>query len=364
MRILYLSDRLSHRGGAPLHLLDIIHAAPGERRVITGKMDPDIQLDPNIHVETIPGLNNNKNNSPDLSVLHRALQTADVVHVQNVMIPSVIKAAVETGVAIVTVQDHRVFCPGPGRTLPDDTACTQPMSDIACGTCLPDTPYRTRMLATTAARKEALAGATLVVLSRYMAQELSKAGLPGAHIIPPPVSAASSPGEPGSGFLMASRLVQHKGVDWAVDAWRRSTTDHPLKVAGTGRLSNGLPPGVALGWVSRATLRETMRDARALLFPSRWQEPFGISAVEALAEGTPVICMNTGGTPDWHDQGCIVVPPGDVDAMADAIRRLTESPATASTLGLAGWEMVRERFGPEHALEPLWKLYAAVAASA
>ena len=66
----------------------------------------------------------------------------DRVHVQNVMNPVALKTAVDTGRAIVTVQDHRVFCPGPGKTLPDGTRCHHSMSAEACALCLDDEAYR------------------------------------------------------------------------------------------------------------------------------------------------------------------------------------------------------------------------------
>ena len=47
------------------------------------------------------------------------MAAADVVHVQNVMNPTALTRLVSSGRAVVTVQDHRVFCPGPGRTPPD-----------------------------------------------------------------------------------------------------------------------------------------------------------------------------------------------------------------------------------------------------
>jgi len=234
------------------------------------------------------------------------------------------------------------------------------MGDAHCGECLPDPHYRTQMLERTQERLEAIQGAQLVVLSKYMAQELAEAGLPGAHVIPPPVTAAATPTAGGHGLLLAGRLVHHKGIDWAYAAWQRAETDHPLRVAGTGALREGPPGCEPLGWLDRSELRAQMATARALLFPSRWQEPFGITGIEALAEGTPVICMDTGGTRDWTDAGCIVVPSGDVAAMANAIAHLSAAPQVAQQLGEDGWEMVRTRFAPEQTLPPLWALYNAV----
>src|SRR5690606_14974274 len=70
------------------------------------------------------------------------------------------------------------------------------------------------------------------------------------------------------------------------------------------------------------------RRARALLMPSRWQEPFGIAGIEALAHGVPVVAYDSGGIADWHPGGDLLVPWGDIDALASALRRAITLPPT------------------------------------
>ena len=70
-----------------------------------------------------------------------------------------------------------------------------------------------------------------------------------------------------------------------------------------------------------------------------------------------MVCMDTGGTSDWSDSGCVVVPPGDVQAMAQAMARLAEAPDQAARLGEQGWSMVRDRFDPSAIREALWTVY-------
>ena len=101
-----------------------------------------------------------------------------------------------------------------------------------------------------------------------------------------------------------------------------------------------------------------LRRARALLFPSRWQEPFGILGVQSLAQGTPVIVADSGGTGEWSDQGCLAVPAGDVGAMAEALSRLEAEPALALDLGRRGRAMVATRFSRRVVEEGLRRLYA------
>jgi glycosyltransferase involved in cell wall biosynthesis len=365
VRILYVADRLGGRGGADRHLLQVIRsaAAAGARvTVAAGRIDPELELPPLAEAIRVRGLETPIASSSRLAALTTLLGDAQLVHVQNVMNPVAIAEATATGRAVVTVQDHRVFCPGMGKTLPDGAACRRPMSHETCSECLPDRDYRTRTLALTRARSDALGAARLVVLSRFMAAELSHVGLPGADVLPPWLDVAPDRPEPGDGFLVGGRLVTHKGVLDAVCAWRRAGTGLPLRVAGDGPLANDLAGTERLGWLPPGRLRDELRRARAVLFPSVWQEPLGMLALEALAEGTPVIVADVGGTSDWSDAGCVRVPPRDVEAMAEALKRLADDPEGAVELGRQGRTMVADRYA-RVTIEPrLHSLYAEVAA--
>jgi glycosyltransferase involved in cell wall biosynthesis len=345
--VLYLTDRISVLGGADQHLLQVISAMAESGASVTvacGRHQAGVELPPGVKSLRLRGLGARSASTAGLSGLTELVKRHFPVHVQNVMNPIALHLAVSQATALVTVQDHRVLCPGPGKTRPDGTACRQPMSDSLCAACLGDKEYRERMLAVTRARRDALGKARLVVLSRYMAEELAAVGLPGAEVLFPWVSTGATRSDPGHGFLLAGRLVHHKGVVQAWQAWRQADTGQPLRVAGSGPLAARLDGAELLGWLSTDQLRHQLRLARALLFPSRWQEPFGILGVESLAEGTPVVVTDSGGTGEWSDAGVIRVPPGDTIAMAAAIRRLADDPQLAVSLGRQGQEMVARRF--------------------
>ena len=83
--------------------------------------------------------------------------------------------------------------------------------------------------------------------------------------------------------------------------------------------------------MERDRLSGLYRRARALLLPSRWQEPFGIAGLEGLRFGIPVVAWDSGGVGEWHP-GPGLVPWGDVEglarALADAVnRRVTLPPS-------------------------------------
>ena len=359
LQILIATDRLSLRGGADQHLLDVIAAL--RRRgvsvvVACGRVAADA-LPEGITVVRVRALSRMVDDHRQLDRLTPLMAAADVVHVQNVMNPTALSRLIQSGKAVVTIQDHRVFCPGPGKTLPAGSPCRVVMSEAACRACLPDADYRQQVLALTQARRAALDGAQLVVLSAYMAAELAAVGLPGAAVIPPWVATTGHPPQPGEGFLMGGRLVVHKGIERALQAWRASDTSMPLRVAGTGPLADALSGVTALSWLSRPALLQAMGASRALLFPSRWQEPFGILGLQALSVGTPVILFPSGGTGDWSAAGCVAV--GSVAEMAAAISALSEDPDRAAALGAAGQASVRDRFSEDVQMTALLAVYAA-----
>jgi glycosyltransferase involved in cell wall biosynthesis len=360
VRVLFLSDRLSARGGADWHLMQVVTsvaAAGAAVTVASGRREHGRWLPEGVTGVTVRGLGSPLADGSRLGRLARLLEACDVVHVQNVMNPVALRTAVATGRAVVTVQDHRVFCPGPGKTLPGGERCDRPMSRGGCAECLPDAGYLGRILELTRARLGALRGARLVVLSSYMAKELAVAGLAGAEVIPPWFEPASEPCEAGDALLLGGRLVPHKGIMDVWAAWMAAGRPLPLRVAGEGSLAQRLDGAERLGWLGQEALRGELQRARALLFPSFWQEPFGILGVQALAQGTPVVVADNGGTGDWSDAGCFKVAAGDVGAVAGAVERLAADPALALRYGREGRAMVAERFARRRIEARLLGLY-------
>lgn len=120
-----------------------------------------------------------------------------------------------------------------------------------------------------------------------------------AVVIPPPVRVPSAPpnSEKRNYFLAASRLVPYKNIRAIVQAFA-GIPGQRLIVAGDGPERNKLERVAGsnvefCGFVPDTKLRTLMREARALIFAA--EEDFGITMVEAQAEGTPVIALARGG---------------------------------------------------------------------
>jgi len=79
-----------------------------------------------------------------------------------------------------------------------------------------------------------------------------------------------------------------------------------------------------------------------------------------MNHGTPVIASRIGGIPDIVEDGVsgLLVPPGDADALAAAVRRVRDDPALARRLGEAGRRRLREQFSWQAIVQRWLNLYA------
>jgi glycosyltransferase involved in cell wall biosynthesis len=288
---------------------------------------------PPCRVEIVPGLEAREDAAPPrLEAVARAF-APDVIHVHTVVNPAVLQWAAARG-AVITVQDHRYFCPTRGKWTAAGQVCSVAMTPEACAACFDDEAYFREVYALTEARLAAVRKMRVVVLSHYMKRELVAAGVAGDRIavVPPFVHGLDLEARPAGPpcVLFVGRLSPTKGPIEAAEAWRLSRVDLPLVVAGAGPMRQGLEKRGAevLGWLDHERLSAVYKRARAVVMPSRWQEPFGIAGLEALTMGAPVVAWDSGGVSEWHP-GEGLVPWGDVAALALALREAAGRRAAA-----------------------------------
>ena len=150
-------------------------------------------------------------------------------------------------------------------------------------------------------------------------------------------------------FLFASRLHPWKRADLVVQAYRRTKTDVPLLIAGSGpeesrlRELAGEDPRIRfVGHVSRTDLISLYADARAVLFaPVR--EDFGYVTLEAMLSGKPIItAFDSGEVARFvSETGAGLVVDAEPGALASGIDRLGENAEEARRIGAKGLERAR-----------------------
>jgi glycogen(starch) synthase len=168
------------------------------------------------------------------------------------------------------------------------------------------------------------------------------------------------------------RLVADKGFDLAVRAFAAVTRRVPnarLVLAGDGaaradleRLVTdmGLSQSVEfVGMVAPADVPALIARASLVVVPSRWDEPFGLVALEAAVMARPVVATRAGGLVEVVEEGTtgLLVDKEDPDALAAALLRLLEDPATADRMGVAARARARERFSWERCVTSYERLY-------
>jgi alpha-1,3-rhamnosyl/mannosyltransferase len=95
-----------------------------------------------------------------------------------------------------------------------------------------------------------------------------------------------------------------------------------------------------IGYVEDAGREALFAGARALALPSL-DEGFGLTALEAMSAGVPVLASNRGSLPEVVGTGGVLIEPTDVDGWASAIDRVTSDAAWARDLACAGLDRAR-----------------------
>ena len=147
---------------------------------------------------------------------------------------------------------------------------------------------------------------------------------------------------PPDGYLLfVGDLSREKGVAVLLAAYAGLSAAPPLVLIGRHLpdTPRTWPANVLVlnSWPHQAVLDAWLRCSIALA-PSTWPEPFGIVAIEAQSCGRPVVASDIGGLRDIvaHDQTGLLVPPGDVLALRQAMARLLADANLRQRLGEAG----------------------------
>lgn len=118
-----------------------------------------------------------------------------------------------------------------------------------------------------------------------------------------------------------------------------------------------------LGRVPNQELPSIRRRAIAVVHPSRY-EVLGIAALEACAQGVPLVVSAVGGLAEIirHNQTGLLSPPGDHLALADCLRQLINNPARSAEMGAAALMDYKQRFTPEVVAQQTLSFYKEVLA--
>ena len=202
--------------------------------------------------------------------------------------------------------------------------------------------------------------AAIVAVSGFLARAMMQGlphGLPAPEVIANGLDLAALPPpreqrEPL--ILFAGRIAQDKGADMFVDACARVLPVLPgwrAEMIGADRFRADSPEtdfssrvrraadaaGVRmLGYQTYDGVLDAMARAAIVVVPARWEEPFGLTALEAMAGGAALLCSGRGGLAEVMGETGMRINPDNAEDIATAILALAQNEPRRAALATAG----------------------------
>lgn len=157
-------------------------------------------------------------------------------------------------------------------------------------------------------------------------------------------------------ILMTGRAADPmKGLDVLLEAGERLYAQRrDFKIHVTVPEETPLPPfALAIGWQSHTGLVDYYHQADVCVVPSRWEEPFGLVALEAMATGRPVCASRVGGLQDIvvHKETGFLFDAGDAAELAKQLEILLDNPNLRQRMGIASHRRVYGEYRWPHIVE-------------
>ncbi len=213
---------------------------------------------------------------------------------------------------------------------------------------------------------------SFVVASDYMKDHLLAHKFPAEKINVIPLFSTSEAKEISTKkdiLLFVGQIVRGKGIDTLLQAMKLAKTDKKLLICGSGKQETefqdltkklGIEEKVNwLGKVKRKELDSYYRNALCLLMPSRVPETFGLTGLEAMSYGTPVIASNVGGIGQWLKDGenGFLVPPNDPQTLAKKLEQFLSDQKEQKRMQQEAIKAFSEKFRSEFHIEKLYQLF-------
>jgi glycosyltransferase involved in cell wall biosynthesis len=306
-----------------------------------------------------------------------AAERPDVVHVHNLyplISPSVLVACREAQVPVVmSCPNYRLTCPI-SYHLRKGAIC-----ELCCGgreywcvlkNCRDSVPESFGYaLRNAVARKWRLFSDNVTLYvppTEFVKRRAVDAGLPAQRIVVVPnmISTPSGTDALGEGdyIAYAGRISPEKGIATLLASVQ--LTGLPVRLAGD---YSGMPEIVKnasasakfIGHLNRNQLDGFYRNARFLVVPSVWFEPFGLVVAEAMSRGLPVIASRIGGLPEIIEDGVtgLLFEPGNADDLAEKMKLLWRSPNMCRQMGMAGREKAIREYSEDVYYKRLMVVY-------
>ncbi|MDC1500147.1 glycosyltransferase family 4 protein [Octadecabacter sp.] len=400
MKVLQINNFHYPRGGSDRYFLNLMHALANNGHQVQSfaqqhKDDTDLQFRGLYYPSGLnlsrwslnQGLNffyNSRNRKSIRAILEHFQPDVAHLHIYyGHVTPSILKPLREMGVPIVqTLHEYKIVCPA-------QTLIKNGVSCDACkngryinsviGRCNRNSFIRSSISALEAITSNYFGGLSSVdhflAVSHFQRNKLLSMGLEPSKV-DVLYNFADIKHQPshhdGNHFLFVGRLENGKGLETLLDSYalyleKCRQKGLPLHIVGDGsenlafkRLAAklGLGENVKwLGYLNGPELAEQYRKCRALINPSEFNETFGLTNLEAMTHGRPVLCSNSGAFPEVVRDGLDghVLPCKTPEAFAEKMSKLTVD--KARQLGMNGFTRASDKFSAQVHVKELEKVY-------
>lgn len=191
----------------------------------------------------------------------------------------------------------------------------------------------------------------IALIQRGMTDVFMRAGVPASNLlsIPNPCVPFSSKriaAESNKEFQFVGRIVAEKGIEAFLAAARLAGV--PVRIMGDGPLREPLavkyPEFIFEGWCSRERVSELARNARMLVMPSLYPEPFGLVIPEAVSSGIPVILSASAllATEVIQNRLGLTINPDDIPLFAEILKKCATDDASIEAMSNRGFHEPNE----------------------
>lgn len=275
---------------------------------------------------------------------------------------------------------YKPLCPTGHKLRPDGSRCSVRRGRVcASAGCLGRVRWARETVRYALIDGRLGAAAAVITCSAHMRERLCAEGFD-ARWLPWPVEPPGSEFRrvPAASplFVAAGRLSREKGIDTLVAALatlRSDGLDARVRLVGDGPsrervLARARSLGVAdaleiTGWVAHADVERHLAEAWALVAPSLWAEPLGLSAVEAIVRGVPVVASAEGGYAETVRAGLtgLLFPNGDSAALAACLAEVASRSSFAGGLDAVAMAALQRHHDPAGHVQAVRRIFAEVA---
>ena len=280
------------------------------------------------------------------------ISVADIIVIHNIIAPELLKT-LPAKKTFFFAHDHNIYCQRHHYYTPlGRINCHRRYNKFICKIC--------SLVRNEAPPLAEYCKLPALVLSDFMADNLRKNGFEKVFKLPAFIKTAPKEHNfmPNGilRILFLGQLIRGKGADLMLKTLAKLDIPFTCTIAGDGNDREMLTEMVKkyhlqkqihfAGFVSEP--EKLWDDCDLFFFPIRWQEPFGLVALEAMAHGVPVVTFDIGGVREYLTSGCgSLVPEKNINSAAEHITLYYSQPELLKTSGDNGLLIAENKFSEE-----------------